>query len=56
MLRTTDSNRDNHYHFGGAHRLFNTTVLTNGPHTLRMVVSDDHNQTATATVQVTVAN
>ena len=56
VLRTTDSNRDNHYHFGGAHRLFNTTVLTNGPHTLRMVVSDDHNQTATATVQVTVAN
>ena len=56
VLVYTDINRENHYHAGGAHQLFNTTSIINGPHTLKMVVFDDHNQTATATVQVTVVN
>ena len=56
VLRYTDLNRENHYHAGGAHNLFNTTPLTNGPHSLKMIVFDDHEQRATATVQVTVAN
>jgi hypothetical protein len=52
----TDENRENHYHAGGAHQLFDTTVLTNGPHILKMIVFDDKDQTATATAQVTIAN
>ena len=55
-LTSTDVNRASHYHAGGAHNLFNTTALTNGPHTLKMIVFDDQNQKGTATVQVTVAN
>ena len=55
-LADTDSNREAHYHIHGAHALFDTTVLTNGPHTLSMKVTDDKQQTDTATVNVTVAN
>lgn len=55
-LRFTDLNRENHYHFNGGHQLFDTTALSNGAHTLKMIVFDDKDQTATATVQVTVAN
>ena len=52
----TDTNRDNHYHAAGAHQHFDTTAYSNGTHTLKMIVFDDKNQTATATVQVTIAN
>ena len=52
----TGLNRVNHYHAGGAHQLFNTTAFSNGTHTLKMIVFDDHNQSATKTVQVTIAN
>ena len=55
-LRFTDTNRENHYHIGGAHQRFDTTALANGPHTLKLIVFDDKNQTATETVNVTVAN
>ena len=55
-LVDTDTNRDAHYHLHGAHGLFDTSTLTNGPHTLQMKVTDDKQQTDTATVQVTVAN
>ena len=56
VLRYTDLNRESHYHLNGAHQLFDTTPLSNGPHTLKMIVFDDKNRTATATVQVTVSN
>jgi len=56
VLVYTDENRDAHYHLGGAHNLFDTTTLANGPHTLRLVVMDDAGQTGEATVNVTVAN
>lgn len=56
VLVYTDSNRENHYHINGGHQLFDTTALSNGAHTLKMVVYDDKDQTATATAQVTVAN
>ena len=56
VLRYTDLSRENHYHINGGHQLFDTTALGNGAHTLKMIVYDDKNQTATATVQVTVAN
>ena len=56
VLRFTDTSRENHYHINGAHQLFDTTALSNGTHTLKMIVYDDKDQTAIATVQVTVAN
>ena len=55
-IRYSDQNRTNDYHFGRTHGRFDTTTLSNGPHTLKMIVFDDHNQSATATVEVTVAN
>ncbi|MEQ1860405.1 MAG: PQQ-dependent sugar dehydrogenase [Chthoniobacteraceae bacterium] len=56
QLVHTDTNREAHYHLGGAHNLFDTTALTNGPHTLRIVVTDDAGQTGEASATVTVAN
>lgn len=56
VLRFTDTAVGNHYHFGGAHQLFDTTVFTNGPHTLQMRVTDTKGQTSTATVQATIGN
>lgn len=56
QLVHTDTNREAHYHLGGAHNLFDTTALPNGPHTLRMVVTDDAGQTGEASVTVTVEN
>lgn len=36
----TDINTGNHYHFGGAHSLWNTTTLSDGGHQLKIVVTD----------------
>jgi hypothetical protein len=52
----TDENRENHFHFGGSHNLWDTTTLSDGPHTLRMTVFDDKNQVGMAERHVTVAN
>jgi hypothetical protein len=56
QLVYTDSNREGHYHFNGAHNRFDTTLLANGSHTLKLVVYDDKNQSGEASVTVTVAN
>jgi len=56
QLVFTDSNRDAHYHLNAAHNLFDTTQLSNGQHTLKMVVTDDAGQMGEASVVVTVAN
>ena len=56
ILKFTDLNRDAHYHLNGAHNLFDTTVLTNGAHTLKLVVYDDLQQSAEQEVSITVAN
>ena len=56
VVASTDSNTGNHYHFGGAHLLWNTTLLTNGAHTLRMTVTDTAGQTGSTDVEVIVAN
>ncbi len=56
VLKFTDTNRENHFHINGGHQLFDTTLLSNGAHTLKMVVYDDKNQSVAATVHVTVAN
>ena len=56
VLGYTDVNNGNHFHFGGAHSLFDTTQFTNGPHTLRMRVTDTRGQTGEQEVQVTIGN
>jgi glucose/arabinose dehydrogenase len=56
QLVYTDINREGHYHINGAHNLFDTTKLSNGPHTLKLVVYDDKNQSGEASVTVTVSN
>jgi hypothetical protein len=56
QIAYTDMNREAHYHINGGHDLFDTTTLSNGQHTLKMVVYDDAGQTGLATVTVTVAN
>lgn len=56
VLRSTDVNSGNHFHFGGAHTLFDTTQYTNGAHTLRMRVTDTRGQPADAEAQVTIGN
>ncbi len=56
VLRYTDVNNGNHFHYGGAHSLFDTGQFTNGPHTLRMRVTDTRGQTGEQEVQVTIGN
>ncbi len=56
QLVYTDANRDAHYHCGGAHNRFDTTAFSNGPHVVKMVVTDDAGQTGEATAQITIAN
>jgi hypothetical protein len=56
ILKYTDVNTDEHYHIGGTHNLWDTTTLSNGSHVLIMKVFDTKGQTASQTVNVTVAN
>jgi MYXO-CTERM domain-containing protein len=56
VLRYTDANTQGHYHFGGAHNLWDTTVLADGAHKAKMAVSDTIGQTCEVEVDVTVAN
>lgn len=56
VLISTDVNSGNHYHVGGAHSLWNTTTLSDGPHTLRMRVYDTAGNSDDAEITVTVDN
>jgi MYXO-CTERM domain-containing protein len=56
VLSYTDENAFNHYHFGSAHAQFNTYLAPNGPHKLRMTVTDTTGKTAEQEVNVVVAN
>jgi glucose/arabinose dehydrogenase len=56
VLVYTDENTGGHYHFGGAHLLFDTTQYPNGEHTLRMMVTDTSGQTGSAEVNVIFSN
>ncbi|HEY3496944.1 MAG TPA: putative Ig domain-containing protein [Polyangiaceae bacterium] len=51
-----DVNDSGHYHFGGAHLLFDTTALADGVHVLRMTGYDTSGQACYAEVSVTVDN
>ncbi len=56
VLAYTDVNGTGHFHIGGDHGGFNTTLLSNGLHTLRMTVTDSAARTASHEVTVTVSN
>ena len=55
-LAYTDTNTEGHYHHGGAHNLWDTTALPNGPHTLTFTVFDDLGLSHATTIFVNVAN
>ncbi|HYF01501.1 MAG TPA: PA14 domain-containing protein, partial [Planctomycetota bacterium] len=56
VLRYTDVNSTGHYHYGGDHLRWDTTALTNGPHTLMMRVFDAQGQSGSHQISVTVDN
>jgi len=56
VLRSTDINSTGYYRFGGALARFDTTPFSNGPHTLRLRVTDAIGQTSFQDVQVIVGN
>ena len=56
QLSYTDVNSSGHYHYGGAHNLWNTTALADGPHTAKIVVYDTAGQTGFIQVNVTINN
>lgn len=56
VLHYTDINNTGHYHFGGEHLRWDTTVLGNGAHRLKFVVRDTKGQVGVAEINVTVAN
>jgi hypothetical protein len=56
VLKSTDSNTAGHYHYGGLHALFDTTQFSNGPHTLRMTVTDTSGKTGSREVIVNISN
>ena len=56
VLWTTDVNTVGHYHFGGDHNRWDTTVLSNGAHKARMKVTDTVGQACALEVDVTVIN
>ena len=56
VLIYNDVNSGNHFHAGGAHGLWDTTTLSDGPHTLRMRVFDTAGNVGDAQVTVTVNN
>jgi hypothetical protein len=56
VLDYTDQNTGGHYHHGGTHFAFDSTRFTDGPHTLRMVVTDTSGQTGSMEIQVNFNN
>jgi glucose/arabinose dehydrogenase len=56
VLHYTDTASGGHYHFGGAHLLFDTTQFSNGPHTFRLRVVDTNNASDFKEVQGLIAN
>jgi glucose/arabinose dehydrogenase len=57
VLRYTDpTNPSGHFHIGGDHNRWNTTLLANGNHTLRMRVFDSRGEYGTHEIRVRVAN
>ena len=56
VLEYTDVNSTGHYHYGGTHNNWDTTVLADGPHTLKMTVTDADGNSGSHQINVTVDN
>ena len=56
VLRFIDTHPSGHYHIGGDHNMWNTTVLPNGDYTLRLTAMDDEGKTGSHEVRVRVSN
>jgi len=56
VLAFNDTASGGHYHIGGAHNQWNTTLLTNGAHVVRMTVFDAAGQSGSVSRNVIVAN
>jgi glucose/arabinose dehydrogenase len=55
-MQFEDVNEEGHYHYGGSHNLFDTTLLAEGEHTLTLEGYDTAGQSCVAEVVVTVDN
>jgi glucose/arabinose dehydrogenase len=56
ILSYTDTTLGEHYHIGGTHNQWNSTLLTNGAHVVRMTVFDTSGQSGSVSRNVIVAN
>lgn len=56
VLKFTEASTSGHYHYGGAHNAWDTRILSNGPHVLKMIVYDAKGQSGSQSVTVTVSN
>ena len=56
VLRFTDNHPSGHYHIGGDHNMWNTTLLPNGDYTLKLTVFDDQGKSGSHEVRVKIAN
>jgi len=54
VLAFTDNNTSGHYHINGGHDLWDTTLLSNGTHVLRMTVTDNNATPRTGSHEITV--
>ena len=55
VLKYTDTG-PGHYHYNGSHQAWDTTLLTEGTHALRLTVVDASNRSGSHDIQVTVDN
>ncbi len=56
VLVYTDVNNGNHFHFGGAHGLFDTAQFTTGSHLFRIRVTDTKGQSGETEVRATIGS
>ena len=56
VLRYTDTNSSGHYHIGGEHNRWNTTLLSDGTHTLMMRVFDAQGRSGAHSIKIKVNN
>jgi glucose/arabinose dehydrogenase len=56
VLRYTDINNNNHFHYGGAHDLFDTTQFRYGSHTAGFRVTDTKGQTNLKSARFTIGS
>jgi glucose/arabinose dehydrogenase len=56
ILAYTDINNHGHFHFGGEHLRWDTSLLSDGPHRLNLIVYDTKGQSNNSEINVMVSN